>query len=106
MGKRIRMFLRNLEYKLEDGFDFLYNDTLINAGRFIIDLFVTSVSLFYAVTGLIPVIPRWAWFGIFVFMLVAGVSSLEDLIYTGYDEDGKKIMDEDEDEDEEIIDDD
>lgn len=102
MGKRIRMFLRNLEYKLEDGFDYLYNDSLINAGRLVIDVLVTAVSLFYAITGMMPVIPRWAWVGIFLFMLVAGTISLEDLLYTGYDENGNKIM---EDEDDEIVED-
>lgn len=99
--RNLRLLLRKLENRLEDGYDWLYNDTLITAGRFVIDLLVTSASLFYAITGTLPIIPQWAWAGIFVFMLIAGTFSLEDLIHVGYDEDGNKI----EDEEEEIVED-
>lgn len=94
--RKLKLFLRKIEYTLKDSFDYLINDTLITAGRLVIDILVTAVTLYYAITGVMPVIPQWGWAGIFVFMLIAGTFSLEDLMYLGYDEDGNKIVDEDE----------
>lgn len=91
-----KKFIENLE----DAYDFVFNDTVLTVGSFIFNLFTAAASLFYALTGALPIIPQYAWGGIFVFMLIAGTNSARDIIDL---EDEPEDDDEDDDEDEEIV---
>lgn len=95
----IKRMVKKLFGGLESAYDWLYDDVIFTAGRLLIDVFVTATTLYYAITGLLPIVPQWAWFGMFLFMLVVGTYSLQDMIFYGYDEDGNKL------EDEEIVED-
>ena len=81
--------------KLKDGFDFVFNDTVLAVGEFLICLFTIVATLYYAITNTLPIIPQWAWFGMFGFMLIVGTFSLEDMRYLGEDEkDTEEVEDE------------
>lgn len=86
--------------KFEEGFDFIFNDTVTSVGGFLVNLFTATVCLWSAVFGTIPVIPQWAWAGMFVFMLAVGAISMENMLYADVDEDDYEEEDEEDDEEE------
>lgn len=98
----LKRMVKKLFGGLESAYDWLYDDWLATAGKFIIELLTGVATLFYAITGMMPIVPQWAWAGMFLFMLAVGTMSLQDLINWGYDEDGNKIPEE---EDDEIVED-
>lgn len=100
-----RKSLTRMVDRIVEGFDYIYNDTLITAASFVVNLFTITASGYYALTGAMPVIPQWAWVCVFVFMLTVGTFSLQDLVSIGYDEHGNKLPDEEEEELEEPEDD-
>lgn len=65
---------------LETAYDYLYNELLVTVGKFLIELFTASATGYYAITNALPVVPQWAWAGMFFFMLVVGTYSLQDLV--------------------------
>lgn len=89
--------------RLEDGFDFVFNDTVMTVGGFIVNTFTTVASLYYALTNMLPILPQWAWGAMFVFAFIAGIGSLENVIYLGEDDEDWDDEDWDDEEDEEIV---
>lgn len=95
----LKRMVKKLVGGLESAYDWLYDDLLVKIGAFAVNMFTVTVSLWYAIMNTLPIIPQWAWFGLFLFTLLVGVSQLEGLIYFGLDDD------ELEEEDEEIVED-
>ena len=98
--RKIRMYLRKLEHTLENGFDLIYDDTLMAVGAFVVNVFTISVTLWYAITNMMPIIPQWAWAAMFAVTLIVGTFQLEGLVYPEDDE-----MGDEEPEDDEIVED-
>lgn len=94
-----------LREKLVDAFEYIFNDMVITVGTVVFNTFTMGVSLFYAITNTMPIIPQWTWAGIFGFMLLAGTFSMDDLIHIGYDEEGNDLSEPDDEDDDDVEDD-
>lgn len=90
--------------KLEDAYDFIFNDTVMTVGSFLMNLFTITASAYYLITNSLPIIPQWIWGVVFTFMLIGSTDSLKDVITLGLDEEEEDEEDYEEDEDDEYVD--
>lgn len=82
----IKQKLVSLKEKLEDAWDFIFNDTVLNIGEVAVNLFTILASGYWFVTGKLPIIPQFAWGGIMLFALITGTYSLGNLVNPPDDE--------------------
>lgn len=83
--------------KLQDVYDFVFNDTVVTIGEFVACLYCIVASLYFVISGIADaILPRLGWVAVFGFMLVAGTRATENLVNIGVED----IEDEDEEEDE------
>lgn len=72
--------MSKLKEKLEDAWDFIFNDTVLNVGEFLVNFFTIVASGYWLITGKFPIIPQFAWGGIMLFALITGTYSLDNLV--------------------------
>lgn len=81
--------------KLQDGFDFIFNDEVYAIGELLACIYCTVASLYFALPWTAEVLlPKVVWWLSFGFMLIAGVRATENFVYMDVDEE----LDEDDDE--------
>lgn len=84
-----------LKEKLEDAWDFIFNDTVLNLGEFLVNLFTICASGYWLITGQLPIIPQFAWGAIMIFAFITGAYSLDNLVNPS-DDDDEEFGDDDE----------